>query len=62
MKTQWFKVVQIGPAKVFNWPFLAVAPVLMAVPLIEAGRGLVLRCSKLFATVNTGPKNPCNQP
>lgn len=46
----------------FNWLLFGVALALMAAPLIEVRQQMALPGRRLFATVVTDPKNPCNQP
>ena len=44
----------------FHWRLFGVALALMAAPLIEGRKQMILHRSRPFATVVTDPKNPCN--
>ena len=46
----------------FHWRLFGVALALMAAPLMERYRQMVLHRPTPFATVVTDPKNPCNRP
>ncbi len=46
----------------FHWRLFSVALALMATPLIERYKQMVLHRPMPFATVVTDPKNPCNRP